>query len=154
MYVVPKWFDALFTRDDSWNHQQVIAAGAFSGHKCVNFPIDGVRPLIGPPGTLFGWYGNVIHWGSSVHEDSPHQPRASVAWVFRRASSDGDPDCAPLTEQQVRTLTQRQRLELVVSSLKTFKHWYKIPKPMVRRLRAIMGGKKSVAVKVHTGLPQ
>jgi len=152
MYVVSKEFDALFDRDDSHRHQQVIMSGSFAGHKCVSFPIDGVRPLPGPAGSLFGWYGNVIHWGASVHAHSTDEPRASIAWVFRKAGSLNDPECVPLTRDEVCGLTLERRLELIVGSVKTFAHWYSIPKALKKRLKAIMKGKKAVAARVYTGL--
>jgi len=153
MYVVPREFDSFFERDDSHRHQQVINSGAFSGHKCVNFPIEGVRPLPGPAGSLFGWYGNVIHWGAAVHATAD-EPRASIAWVFRKASSMKDPECVPLGREEVKGLDLERRLELIVSSLKTFSHWYTIPKPLKKRLKKMMKGKKTAAVRTYTGLDE
>jgi len=113
----------------------VIASGAFNGHKCVNFPIEGIRPLPGVAGSLFGWYGNVIHWGASTHANSSDKPRASIAWVFRRLGAVGDSNF--LTKDQVIQMDLLERYRLIVDSLKTFKHWYDIPKSLKRRLKSL-----------------
>ena len=105
----------------------------------------------GPPGSLFGWYGNVIHWGAAVHTDAS-EPRASIAWVFRKAYSITDPEISPLTRDEVTSLDLSRRLELIVGSLKTFSHWYTIPKPLKKRLKALMKGKRAAACKTYVGL--
>ena len=110
-----------------------------------------MRPLPGPSGSIFGWYGNVIHWGAAVHSDAP-EPRASIAWVFRKSGSIEDPEISPLTKEDVSSLDLAKRLELIVGSLKTFSHWYTIPKPLKKRLKALMKGKKAAVVRTYVGL--
>ena len=51
-------------------------------------------------------------------------------------------------------LTLQRRIELIVGSVKTFSHWYDIPKALKKRLKGIMKGKKALAVNTYKGLDE
>ena len=104
MYVVPKEFDENYERDSVYEHMVVSTTGWMAGKSHLSFPVAGVRPLAPvTPGSLCAWYGNVIHWGAHCHASAAETPRASLAWVFRLASSATDPEVPPLSRQEVRT---------------------------------------------------
>ena len=87
MYVVPREFDGNFDKDGAYEHLQVLTEGGLKGQQFLHFPLDGIQPLPGGPGSLMCWYGNCIHWGSACHSTGKHDPRASIALVFRCADA-------------------------------------------------------------------
>lgn len=55
--------------------------------KCTGrFPLESVRPLPGPAGSVICWQGNTIHWGSKCGEYA-ETPRMSIAMSFRVAKA-------------------------------------------------------------------
>ena len=98
------------------------------------FPLNGIRPLPSPPGTINCWFGNTVHWGSSCHQaavDRGVDPRASIALVFRNAASERDLSSPLMTYESSANLSVVERLSYVHHSLHAFSHWYKLPQKLV-----------------------
>ncbi|KAK3277237.1 hypothetical protein CYMTET_14745 [Cymbomonas tetramitiformis] len=134
MYVVPKEFDGNFERDHAYEHKQVVTQGGVKGTEFLHFGLAGVRPLPAAAGSILAWQSNVIHWGSSCSSRGAHDPRTSLAFVFRRDFSNPDPECPPLRRDQLNTLTVSERIRFVTRTIAYFKHWYTIPEAMKRAL--------------------
>jgi hypothetical protein len=99
-------------------------SGFLAGKSHLAFPLSGVRPLApAAAGALMGWYGNVIHWGANCHAAQAERPRASLAWVFRRATEAPVGEAAPLTRATVEALDLPQRRALLERSMRFFRHW-------------------------------
>ena len=83
-----------------------------------------------PAGSLMAWAGDTIHWGTACVPNLPatEQPRASLAFVFRRREALCDARGAPLTKRECfgtsGGLSLRRRLEVVRHALTCFEHWY------------------------------
>eukprot|EP00658_Telonema_sp_P-2_P049247 TRINITY_DN37443_c0_g1_i2.p1 TRINITY_DN37443_c0_g1~~TRINITY_DN37443_c0_g1_i2.p1 ORF type:complete len:373 (+),score=47.14 TRINITY_DN37443_c0_g1_i2:168-1286(+) len=141
MFVVPREFDRQFDQDTAWEHMRP----AHIEHKtsyylarttCLTFPLDGIRPLTGPAGSINCWLGNTVHWGGSCQRsalDHGVPPRASLALVFRAVSSETDALTSSLllSYEASKDLSVGQRLEYVQHSLHAFSHWYKLPSSLV-----------------------
>ena len=127
MYVVPKEFDANFARDGAYEHMQVLTEGSLKGQQFLNFPLDVVRPLPAASGSLLGWWGNLIHWGSSCTRRGAADPRASLAFVFRRADAVQDLEQPCLRRTDLPDFSLPDRLLLVHQALGFFRHWYSVP---------------------------
>uniref|UniRef100_A0A7S4U7R1 Uncharacterized protein n=1 Tax=Guillardia theta TaxID=55529 RepID=A0A7S4U7R1_GUITH len=124
MYVVPKEFDANFDRDDVMQHMWVQQSGWLAGKSFLSFPLAGVLPLAPVrAGTAMGWMGNTIHWGCQCHRTCSSNPRASIAWVFKRADTSHSLDSSPISFEDAQQLTLEQRKGLIESSMDYFKHW-------------------------------
>ena len=125
MYVVPKEFDENYDRDSVYEHMVVQTTGWMAGKSHLSFPVAGARPLApAPAGSICAWYGNVIHWGAHCHVAEEDAPRASVAWVFRLASSALDSDNPPLTRAEVEGgMSLEKRRQLLLRSMDCFQHW-------------------------------
>ena len=127
MYVVPKEFDANFARDGAYEHMQVLTEGSLKGQQFLNFPLDVVRPLPAASGSLLGWWGNLVHWGSSCTRRGAADPRASLAFVFRRADAVHDLKQPCLRRADLPDFSLPDRLLLVHQALGFFRHWYAVP---------------------------
>jgi hypothetical protein len=141
MYVVPREFDADFSRtDDEHCHMNPATEVQRGVSSKIHFPLHGVRALPAPAGSLISWYGNTIHWGSSCSRHSK-TPRKSIALTFRRAkrtnqsttptrrsSVDEVPVSAlapaPITIAQACALTPELRLALISRSLLLYNQWH------------------------------
>jgi hypothetical protein len=106
-------------------HMVVQTTGWMAGKSHLSFPVAGARPLApATAGSLCAWYGNVIHWGAHCHSAAEDSPRASVAWVFRLASSTPSTENPPLTRAEVdEGLSLDRRRELLLRSMDCFQHW-------------------------------
>ena len=128
-YVVPREFDPNYERDDVYQHMMVQSTGWQEGKSYLSFPVAGVRPLApARAGAMLAWHGNVVHWGGQCHQSAASRPRASLAWVFRRAdvihgSAAAKKAGQPLRYEQTRQLSLREREDMVLSSLDHFRHW-------------------------------
>ena len=127
MYVVPKEFDTNFARDSAYEHMQVLTEGGLKGQQFLHFPLDVVRPLPAGSGSLMGWWGNLIHWGSSCTHRGMADPRASLAFVFRRADAAHDLEQPCLRRADLEAFSLADRLLLVHQALGFFRHWYTVP---------------------------
>mmetsp|Transcript_18768 Transcript_18768/g.29286 ORF Transcript_18768/g.29286 Transcript_18768/m.29286 type:complete len:197 (+) Transcript_18768:184-774(+) len=125
MFVVPKEFDPNNQRDDISQHMLVQHTGWLAGKSFLGFPVAAARALAPvKAGTIMGWAGNTIHWGGQCHRRCADNPRASIAWVFRRADAVQLADVEQgLGYEEVKNLTLQQRLNLIQSSMDYFKHW-------------------------------
>jgi hypothetical protein len=79
-------------------------------------------------GSFSAWAGDVVHWGTAC-EGGPRgeTPRASLAFVFRRADAPCDARGEALRRGEVRAgagLSLRRRAALVAHALTCFEHWY------------------------------
>ena len=70
-----------------------------------------------------GWSGNTIHWGGQCHRSCAEHPRASIAWVFKRADVPHQLDVPPVDYETAKQLSLEQRRRLIESSMDFFKHW-------------------------------
>ena len=83
-----------------------------------------------PAGSLMAWAGDTVHWGTACVANLPanEQPRASLAFVFRRREASCDARGAPLTKRECfgapGGLSLKRRLEVVRHALTCFEHWY------------------------------
>jgi hypothetical protein len=137
MYVVPREFDADFTRTDNHHAHMNPAAEVQRGKSSkIQFPLHGVRALPAPAGSLIAWYGNTIHWGSSCSRYAK-VPRKSIALTFRRGDIKVgagvlEPDDAPrvhrpsppITITQACAMTPAMRLALISRSLLLYNQWH------------------------------
>jgi len=126
MYIVSKKDDEDGGRSDAAKSAPEVPRGAAK-------PLAPVEP-----GTLLAWAGNIIHWGSACQPDSPDDPRASVAFVFRKrgvAESRADARCAPLDRASAAATTLARRLEIIHHAIGVFEHWYGDAKDVRDKLR-------------------
>ena len=124
MMVVPREFDPYHDRDDAARHMLVQHSGWLAGKSFLAFPLGGARALApAAPATVMGWAGNTIHWGTNCHAGAAGRPRASIAWVFRRADAPHAPVAPPLARADVAALSLARRRALVRASMDFFKHW-------------------------------
>lgn len=114
MYVLPREFDNLYADDKLHAHRQCHLQQESSLAQMIWFPLEGVRPLTGPAGTLMAWSGCAVHWGSACQRPAANNPRASMAFVFRRADTAHDATNPPLTRAAVQKLEPAERLQLIV----------------------------------------
>jgi hypothetical protein len=77
-----------------------------------------------PKGSFMCWSGNTIHWGSSCGKDGAHDPRTSLAFVFRLKGHELSVQEKSLTKSFIAEATTAQRLEWVLQALRFFSHWY------------------------------
>ena len=109
MYVVPKEFDEYRDRDDVQEHMLVQQSGWLQGKSFLSFPLAAVRALAPAcAATAMGWAGNTIHWGAQCHRPSADCPRASIAWVFKRADAPHQLEVAPVDYDSARGLCLEQ----------------------------------------------
>ena len=126
MYIVSKKHDRDGGRTDAAKSAPEVPRGAAA-------PLAPVQP-----GALLAWAGNIIHWGSACHPDSPDDPRSSVAFVFRKrgvAESRADARCAPLDRAAAAATTLARRLEIIHHAIGVFEHWYGDAKDVRDKLR-------------------
>lgn len=129
MYVVPREFDVYHDRDDVQEHMLVQHTGWLQGKSFLGFPLAAIRALApASPATAMGWLGNTIHWGSQCHHASADCPRASIAWVFKRADAVHNLDVTPVDCAGVQALSLTRRRALIESSMEFFKHWSTVEK--------------------------
>jgi hypothetical protein len=102
----------------------VQQSGWLQGKSFLSFPLAAVRALApARAATAMGWAGNTIHWGAQCHRASADSPRASIAWVFKRADAPHQLEVAPVDYDAARALSLEQRRALIQSSMDFFKHW-------------------------------
>ena len=135
MYVVPKEYDANFAQDGAYEHMQVMQEGGLKGQQFLHFPLNGVRPLPARSGGVLAWNGNTIHWGASCNAKGATDPRASLAFVFRRADAVSDLEQPCLRRADVERLPLEHRLLLVHQAMGYFRHWYELPRDLSAALK-------------------
>jgi len=110
MMVVPREFDPYHDRDDAARHMLVQHSGWLAGKSFLAFPLGGARALApAAPATVMGWAGSTIHWGTNCHAGAAGRPRASIAWVFKRADAPHAPVAPPLARADVAALSLARR---------------------------------------------
>ena len=78
-----------------------------------------------PAGTFMCWTGNTVHWGSACGSgEAAADPRASLAFVFRRAGASLSVAEVSLTRADVAAADTATRLQWVRKAIGFFKHWY------------------------------
>lgn len=142
MYVVPKDFDNKFDRDDLDGHvhlQRKEADPEDTENSSWNFPLQGIRPLEGAAGSFMAWQGNLIHWGSSCHP-AALDPRANLAFVFRRADVPQDPKHPPMAADELDGdgPSVGCRLGMVAQALLWFSNWYDLKPGVAALLKTLM----------------
>lgn len=116
MYLVPREQDA------QWASEEYS-----STRTTPQFKPEAVKMMAPfPAGTMMGWTGNTIHWGSKC-EGSAVDPRKSIALVFRRTDTTPDKEAPPLTFEECADLSVLRRLQICNKALLHFAHWYNIP---------------------------
>eukprot|EP00571_Detonula_confervacea_P006938 CAMPEP_0172320740 /NCGR_PEP_ID=MMETSP1058-20130122/41285_1 /TAXON_ID=83371 /ORGANISM="Detonula confervacea, Strain CCMP 353" /LENGTH=779 /DNA_ID=CAMNT_0013036067 /DNA_START=84 /DNA_END=2423 /DNA_ORIENTATION=+ len=137
MYVVPKEFDADFSRrDDHHAHMNPATEVQRGSSSKIHFPLHGARALPAPAGSLIAWYGNAIHWGSSCSKYA-NDPRKSIALTFVRGDCDalstttGDDvgprihnPSPPISISQAAAMTPEMRLSFISRSLLLYNQWH------------------------------
>lgn len=136
MYVLPKDADADFDNEGHRRHLGVSRNLPKENPDDPNmselrFPLECVRPLPAPEGSVICWQGNMIHWGSKCSKAAA-QPRMSIAMSFRVTKevmpmTDSEINIcgrAPLTQHEVLNLTQSERVSMVAKSLIMYAHWF------------------------------
>ncbi|EKX35768.1 hypothetical protein GUITHDRAFT_118043 [Guillardia theta CCMP2712] len=63
------------------------------------------------------------HMWVQCHRTCSSNPRASIAWVFKRADTSHSLDSSPISFEDAQQLTLEQRKGLIESSMDYFKHW-------------------------------
>lgn len=155
MYVVPKEYDENFDRDDAYEHMQVCSTGELKDKKFLNFPLHCILPLPCKSGSILGWQGNVIHWGSACQDVGTSNPRKSIAFVFRRADAVHHHDIKGLRRHEIDSFIKNNGVEMeglcdtsignddcvqnklskIMDAIAFFKHWYDVPTSLLESLR-------------------
>eukprot|EP01116_Phalansterium_solitarium_P001701 TRINITY_DN11517_c0_g1_i1.p1 TRINITY_DN11517_c0_g1~~TRINITY_DN11517_c0_g1_i1.p1 ORF type:complete len:461 (+),score=103.89 TRINITY_DN11517_c0_g1_i1:124-1383(+) len=133
MYVVPREFDAHFDKPDDYAHMRCATPGADGVLSKLRFDMCGARPLPAKRGSILGWHGNLIHWGSRCSKNAA-EPRVSLACSFRRFDAPRthvEGSIPSIRRQDVLGFTLEQRLQMIANSLLTYKYWYKLEKSAV-----------------------
>jgi len=76
------------------------------------------RALPAKAGSIMGWHGQVVHWGSRANGRSP-QPRISLALEFQNAELAADPSTL-LMDPDAPLPSFRQRLLLIAAQIKMY----------------------------------
>jgi len=117
MYVVPRPCDTGFA--------DPLGAEGLQSPRVPTETVGGVVPLAPhPPGTFMCWTGNTVHWGSACAREGAADPRASLAFVFRRAGARLSQTEISLTRSDVAAADTASRLQWVHKAIGFFKHWY------------------------------
>eukprot|EP00658_Telonema_sp_P-2_P001131 TRINITY_DN10431_c0_g1_i1.p1 TRINITY_DN10431_c0_g1~~TRINITY_DN10431_c0_g1_i1.p1 ORF type:complete len:179 (-),score=40.12 TRINITY_DN10431_c0_g1_i1:244-780(-) len=133
MFVVPRPSDPEFDQDTSYTH--MLPAQQASDSIQLNFALSRATALPCKAGSVLGWFGNLIHWGSDCQPHCADQPRSSLALTFRRMDlstmakpgESGYSSFAAIAYDEAKNLTVGDRLKLISQSIQQFKHWYTIP---------------------------
>jgi ubiquinone/menaquinone biosynthesis C-methylase UbiE len=132
MFVLPREADPAFADEESRYHMcaAVEPKDRDLGLE-LRFHLDHVLALPGPPGSVLCWCANAVHWGSSCGAFAK-DPRKNIAMSFR-VSPDKLPltdeeisisGRAPLTREEVRKLSIKDRLSIVAKALIMYCHWF------------------------------
>lgn len=124
MYLVPREHDV------KWETEEYSGAMHTPQFKPTSVKI--MAPY--PAGTMMGWTGNTIHWGSKCEAGGAEDPRKSIALVFRRTNTTPDREATPITFEESGKLSVGQRLKICERALMHFSHWYNIPADLESRL--------------------
>lgn len=117
MYVVPRPCDTGFA--------DPLSAEGLQSPRVPAETVGGVVPLAPhPPGTFMCWTGNTVHWGSACAREGAADPRASLAFVFRRAGARLSVAEVSLTRSDIAAADTATRLQWVHKAIGFFKHWY------------------------------
>lgn len=91
----------------------------------VRFELAAARPLAPlRAGSIAGWVGNLIHWGTCCMPDADGPPRASVGFNFLRAGERLQSGAPSLRREHARDLDMAGRLALIARSLVAYSPWY------------------------------
>ena len=105
-----------------------------------SFPLQGIRPLVGAAGTFMAWYGNTIHWGSACHSTAQKPPRASLAFVFRRADAPEDPKYPSVTKEELLGIgpSVADRMRMISQAILWFNNWHGLSPEVESTLKRMM----------------
>ena len=100
--------------------------------KILTAPGATLAPL--PAGSIVGWVGNLIHWGTCCLPDSKEPlPRTAVGFNFLRAGERLQSGAPSLSREDARRLSLDGRLALIARSVLAYSPWYALEDDAVPR---------------------